>query len=136
MRSFILSGAMLLATFANVSLAAPANETTQAQDAQWVQFCNDDACNEGCGSWVSVTNPGCLNENGRNSFKVKGYAWDHVKLVQSPDADCPCQSGCRDTWDDSGNHDGYLTSGACYPIKGDYSSFRWVSEQACGANNC
>jgi hypothetical protein len=38
---------------------------------------NDNACNDGCGESVSVDNPGCLNENGRQSIKF------HVRTGQS-----------------------------------------------------
>jgi hypothetical protein len=48
-----------------------------AQATTYAQFCNDNACNDGCGESVSVDNPGCLNENGRQSIKF------HVRSAES-----------------------------------------------------
>ncbi|KAJ5279801.1 hypothetical protein N7478_005173 [Penicillium angulare] len=93
MRSFILSGAMLLATLVNVFNAAALD--TRAQDSQWASFCNDDACSDSCGEWVAVTSAGCLNESGRGSFKIKGAAYTHVALIKSSGAGCPCQTFSR-----------------------------------------
>ncbi|KAJ5108283.1 hypothetical protein N7456_004958 [Penicillium angulare] len=138
MRSFILSGAMLLATLVNVSNAAalqPSELTSRAVDEQWASFCNDSDCKDGCGEWVSVTNGGCLNESGRGSFKVKGGSYNHIALVKSAGADCPCQTTCTDKWNSDGIHEGYLQEGGCYTV-GDYSSFRFLSEQACDSDNC
>ncbi|KAI1764247.1 hypothetical protein GGR53DRAFT_466515 [Hypoxylon sp. FL1150] len=49
----------------------------------WAQFCDDAACSENCGQSVSVSNDGCLaNEGNRRSLSF------------SPSTNCGCQSAC------------------------------------------
>lgn len=62
----------------------------------WASFCNDDACTEGCGEWVDITNTGCLAENYRLSIKFKSDYGPDVRggLVYSPGNSCNCQSEC------------------------------------------
>jgi hypothetical protein len=88
-----------------------------AQATTYAQFCNDNACNDGCGESVSVDNPGCLNENGRQSikfhvrssrdacrymicdadtFQIQDLNLAQVSLVFSPTPNCPCQNYCVD----------------------------------------
>lgn len=54
----------------------------------YAQFCNDNACNDGCGESVSVDNPGCLNESGRGSIKFHDSNIQDVRLVFSPEQNC------------------------------------------------
>ncbi|KAJ5116889.1 hypothetical protein N7456_001237 [Penicillium angulare] len=134
MHSFILSGAALLASLASLSNAAAINTTEHNVDGlgdQWARFCNDDACSEGCGTWVDMSNAGCLTESGRGSFEVKGSAYGYTIMVESADASCPCQTDCMDGSDSNGRF-----SIGCHAIDGDFGSFRFLGDQPCPANNC
>ena len=108
-----------------MALALPANETEMLFG--WAQFCNDDACSEGCGISVDITNPGCLNQNGRRSIKFHGTRPSSITLVGSPGPDCPCQSHCETI----------STSNECLTIPqwAGAQSFRFQSE-SCAGDNC
>ncbi|KAJ6471729.1 hypothetical protein C8R47DRAFT_742316 [Mycena vitilis] len=109
------------------------NVTTRDFDL-WAQFCNDKACSEGCGESVAVSNPGCLNENGRQSIMFHGQtsALGSYALVVSPSGNCPCQDTCR-----------VLSDTQCMDISsfgGQDQSFRFNGASqgggTCDANNC
>lgn len=93
----------------------------------WAQFCNDNACSQGCGQSVDLSNPGCLNQSGRKSIRFHGSGGGDHSLVVSPGSDCPCQSTCAT-----------VPSGSeCWDIS-DYSdalSFRFIGG-GCDPNNC
>ncbi|KAF8177801.1 hypothetical protein K438DRAFT_1554463, partial [Mycena galopus ATCC 62051] len=100
----------------------------------WAQFCNDKACSEGCGISVAVSNPGCLNENGRQSIMFHGStsSLGNYALVVSPSENCPCQDTCR-----------VLSDTQCMDISafgGQDQSFRFNGASqgggTCDANNC
>lgn len=101
--------------------------------AQWASFCDDDACSENCGIAVDVTNPGCLNEVGRNSVYYQGSGisvWEQVSLLASPGSDCPCQSDCALFFDANSEEGCYTWEGL-----GIAQSLRFVGGE-CPANNC
>ncbi|KAJ7716835.1 hypothetical protein B0H16DRAFT_1279285, partial [Mycena metata] len=60
------------------------------------QFCNDKACSQGCGISVALSNPGCLNKNGRQSIMFHGdtSSLGRFALVVSPSGNCSCQDTC------------------------------------------
>ena len=62
----------------------------------WAQFCDDNACGVNCGESVSLDDPGCLAESGRNSilFHGTGEEFQYVNLIWSPDGACSCQNDC------------------------------------------
>jgi hypothetical protein len=100
----------------------------------YAQFCNDDNCSVGCGTSVSVDNPGCLVQRGRRSVKFHGANLAKAVLVSSPGADCGCQNYC---------YDGVVTAvvgagaNTCVHLTGPSAeSFRFVGEQSCKNNNC
>ncbi|KAI1324118.1 hypothetical protein F5Y16DRAFT_424247 [Xylariaceae sp. FL0255] len=94
----------------------------------WAMFCDDTDCTTGCGESVSVTNPGCLNESGRQSILFHGdIDSGDYSLVVSPSGNCPCQDNCET-----------IPSGTtCLDISlyEDAQSFRFISGN-CGSNNC
>ncbi|KAJ7249603.1 hypothetical protein C8J57DRAFT_1723813 [Mycena rebaudengoi] len=109
------------------------NVTTRDLDL-WAQFCNDKACSEGCGISVAVSNPGCLNENGRQSIMFHGATSElkRFALVVSPSENRPCQDTCR-----------VLSDTQCMDISafgGQDQSFRFNGASqgggTCDANNC
>ncbi|KAI1205633.1 uncharacterized protein F4807DRAFT_464514 [Annulohypoxylon truncatum] len=117
--------ALFLVAAAPLAFGLPAEES--AQDDYWAQFCDDDACTQGCGESVRVSNPGCLNESGRKSILFHGSAGGDYALVVSPSGNCPCQNTCSSV----------PTGSTCWPIS-EYSgdnSFRFISGK-CGSNNC
>ncbi|PWN86931.1 hypothetical protein FA10DRAFT_190134 [Acaromyces ingoldii] len=90
----------------------------------YVQFCDDEYCTKNCGIAVCTTNPGCLNENGRQTIRgVYGQINDAAKLVVSPTPDCPCQNNCVGM------------SESCQAIPAG-QSYRFVTGQDCDPNNC
>ncbi|KAJ7495087.1 hypothetical protein FB451DRAFT_1013904, partial [Mycena latifolia] len=100
----------------------------------WAQFCNDKSCSEGCGESVALDNPGCLNENGRQSIMFHGdtSSLSRFALVVSPSGNCPCQDTCR-----------VLSDTQCLDISafgGKDQSFRFNGASqgggSCAANNC
>ena len=104
--------------------------TLRLTSAQWVQFCDDTACSSNCGEAVDITNPGCLNEVGRNSLYYQGGTWEDVSLVVSPGSDCDCQDSCFATFSTD-------TAPGCYALEnvGGAQSFRFIGD-ACEADNC
>lgn len=95
-KSVALSNSDPAAASLNSSTAPNLHDNYKA----WAQFCNDEECSEGCGMWVDLENPGCLNEAGRKSFRTKTNGpYIDVGLVYSPAASCPCQSRCERVFD-------------------------------------
>jgi hypothetical protein len=96
------------------------NTTTHNIWEPWARFCNDLAGTEGCGMWVEILNPGCLNEDlaVRKSIVFKNEDLDRC-LIVSPSSDCPCQNACYDltnygiggwqTWDITGWGSGQMS---------------------------
>lgn len=106
------------------TVAQPENDYTN-----WAQFCNDEDCSDGCGEWVDMANPGCLNEAGRKSFRTKSNGPNIAGgLVYSPAASCPCQTMC-----DPINEQGGW--GSCHVLNGTFAastfSYRWIAIQDC-----
>lgn len=99
----------------------------QITNPQYAQFCDDTKCSQNCGESVSVDNPGCLAETGRNGIFFHGNG-EQKNLVVSPDNACSCQQDCLE---------GISNEGSCVDISSQSSaqSFRFQS-QDCGANNC
>jgi hypothetical protein len=73
---------------------APSPEDGGNRTGVWVQFCDDNACNRGCGPSLSIYNPLCWNEHDRKSIKFHGAGSRFNALVVSPDSGCPCQTTC------------------------------------------
>lgn len=119
--------AMVAVALAPLSLALPANETEHSA-MTWAQFCNDDLCTKGCGISVDIANPGCLNQNGRQSIKFHGgFSPTSYSLVVSAGANCSCQSECTMLND-------FLP---CM----DISRYEWarsfrIQQGGCADNNC
>lgn len=88
---------LLLSAAAVMPLAAglPTNDTELdllPRGDFWAMFCDDTDCSQNCGQSVEVSNPGCLNQNGRQSIRFHGSEFSSdYSLVVSPSADCPCQ---------------------------------------------
>lgn len=118
------SGSLALALFATSSSASG-----------WATFCNDDFCSEGCGTAVSVNNPGCLAQAGRRSIKLEGLNWQSVSLLYSPngDTECGCATFCR-----SGLFVPNLQKDWCLMLDGDpwANSFRFINGDACPDDTC
>ncbi|KAI0139502.1 hypothetical protein F4776DRAFT_591889 [Hypoxylon sp. NC0597] len=93
----------------------------------WARFCDDTACSDNCGEWVSTSNPGCLQESGRKSIQFKEL-WEN--LVFSPDDKCSCQTECVST-------PGSGPKSGCQDITSFVTalSFRFIGDN-CGGNNC
>ncbi|KAE8151148.1 hypothetical protein BDV25DRAFT_139131 [Aspergillus avenaceus] len=139
MYGFLKTSVTLLAA-ATLALAAPSvdvndvsevnNNTLSTQTQGWAYFCNDENCNEGCGQSVSINNPGCLNQSGRKSLKLKGnIAWDKFALLSSPDQNCPCQDNCYAAF--SGGDD------LCISLDNlPGSSYRFITADSCPGNTC
>lgn len=109
----------------------------------WAQFCNSDDCND-CGESVSITNPGCLNENGRNSVKFHGYSVtsgaEVIHMVVSPSPDCPCEASCSTVRTGAAGVDwtgvfGVIGGGGCMKIPPG-QSFRFQSQTCSQYSNC
>ena len=107
--------------------------SSAANGQVFASFCNTFDCGD-CGEGVDVSNPGCLNESGRQSILFEGTAVDPagISLVFSPTPDCPCQNDCMQTI--------VPVAGAvsnCVPLIGtpDAQSFRFT-EGLCTSNNC
>lgn len=81
----------------NISSNISSNIEASPDNFGWVRFCNDLGCMEDCGQWVSVDNPGCLQERGRHSFMFRqGTIWP-IKgwgMVYTTNDQCSCQSEC------------------------------------------
>jgi hypothetical protein len=79
-------------------LATLASQSAIVSATAWAQFCNTNDCND-CGESVSLDNPGCLNESGRQTIKFHGISLEagtQVRnLVASPSPDCPCEASCQ-----------------------------------------
>lgn len=119
--------ALLVATiFFGATLSQPTNATRK-----WAQFYDDDSCAGAPGLSVSLSNPACLNEAGRRSFKLHGYDFGLYFLISSPSSDCPCQSYCTRL---TGRDDG------CFKLQGSMlgASYRFVGRQnrLCPQNQC
>lgn len=111
-----------------IALASPTNITSG-----WATFYDDEHCTLNPGIAVSMTNPGCLNENGRRSFHT--HKTDHrmYQLIVSPTRDCPCQSSCRIYYGPA--------DGPCVTLDGDMigRSYRWLAQErpgSCPGNQC
>lgn len=100
----------------------------------WAQFCDDTACSTNCGTWVDITNSGCLAESGRGSWYMKNSGDVSVGLVYSPADSCNCQTSCD-----------AITSDGCHilnsTLTGTTHSFRFIDagndKWMCEApNNC
>ncbi|XDG08908.1 hypothetical protein ABKA04_008523 [Annulohypoxylon sp. FPYF3050] len=116
--------ALFIAAAAPLALGMPAEENTQAT---WAQFCDDTNCSQNCGQSVDISNPGCLNQNGRKSIRFHGGSSGGKALVVSSGGNCPCQNTCASVPSDTG----------CWDISqysGDHS-FRFISGK-CSSNNC
>jgi hypothetical protein len=109
----------------------------------WAQFCNTDDCND-CGESVSITNPGCLNENGRKSVKFHGYSVtsgaELIQMVVSPSADCPCEASCSTVETGAAGVEwtgvfGVIGGGGCMAIPPG-QSFRFQSQSCRQYSNC
>ncbi|KAJ5115746.1 hypothetical protein N7456_000094 [Penicillium angulare] len=144
MHRFILSAALLLAASASFSYAVPAdisvpadamesNNITARGPDPWGCFCDDSDCSENCGEWVSLTDPGCLNEGGRGSFYVKDGGDGTHYMIVSPSADCPCQSDC-----DDGADQGFRKGDTCHTLNPDNQSYRFIKggDDGCPDNEC
>jgi hypothetical protein len=100
--------------------------------AIYATFYNDDACTEGAGQPVSTTNPGCLNESGRQSVYFQTATTDKsYYLIYSPSTDCPCQSYAQFIV-------GEVQLPACVKLDGPAAqSYRFVEDTGpAAANNC
>ena len=116
---------LLMAWMAIQAMLGVASATTYAS------FCDDAACSVNCGESVSVDNPGCLEEVGRNSIQFHDLNIQDVSLVFSPGDGCNCQDDCIDNIVTIGHE------GDCYPLSGHQiaRSFRFIGG-SCGDNNC
>lgn len=119
---------------ANLSHATPAVNTTieSLTFPQWGRFCTDTACNEGCGEWIDMSNPGCLSGPGSNSFYVRGGDSGGSKvLIVSDGEDCPCQTECI-------NDKRFGIADECVQLPANKNSWRWVQDEwnGCPSNNC
>jgi hypothetical protein len=123
----IIGAALALAT--TLVSAAPANVVLYAT------FYDDTACSVNGGEAVSLSNPGCLNESGRNSIYFQSGSNKAATLIISPSANCPCQNGCIYG---VGAEDG--SAAYCLNIDGTSNgpsgSFRFISDNGCPPNNC
>jgi hypothetical protein len=124
--------ALLIAAAAiPLTAASPANNTVShaAQSDFWAMFCDDTECSQNCGQSVKVSNPGCLNENGRQSILFHGgdVGSGDYSLVVSPSGDCPCQDTCTTV----------PTNNLCWDISQyqDAQSFRFIGGH-CASDNC
>ncbi|KAI1463478.1 uncharacterized protein F4812DRAFT_446287 [Daldinia caldariorum] len=119
---FVAAAASPLAT------ALAENGTVEAADF-WAMFCDDTECSQNCGQSVQVSNPGCLNQNGRQSIRFHGgdVGSGDYSLVISPSGDCPCQESCSSI----------PTNTECWDISRfqDAKSFRFIGGH-CDGNNC
>ncbi|KAI1359033.1 hypothetical protein F5Y08DRAFT_320584 [Xylaria arbuscula] len=92
-------------------------------------FCDDTDCSQNCGISVKVSNPGCLNQNGRQSVLFHGAdaGSGDYSLVVSPSSDCPCQETCTSVPNDI----------VCWDISqySDAQSFRFIGGH-CDSDNC
>jgi hypothetical protein len=111
---------------------SPRNEDVYAT------FYNDDACTQGAGQPVSVSNPGCLNESGRRSIYFQaGFNDADVALVESADANCPCQTHCELVGLNEHNSNAF-----CLTVDlSAYNSMRFIggpnnAGATCPADNC
>ena len=114
----------------SLGLAISKNGTESDLAAPWAQFCFDTNCTEGCGTWVSIENPGCLNQVDRRSIKFQGGPWGGWSLVVSPGLGCPCQIDCTLAIDK-------YKPKMCWDIT-EYAgnqSFRFIAED-CALDNC
>lgn len=77
--------------YPNHTLPQPRSEKAASVDI-WGMFCDDTDCSQNCGISVKITDPGCLNQNGRQSVLFHGAdtGTGDYSLVVSPSADCPC----------------------------------------------
>ncbi|RYP11510.1 hypothetical protein DL764_000033 [Monosporascus ibericus] len=117
--------AFIVMATAPLAFTLPANETLIQAD-YWAQFCDDTDCSQGCGQSVQVSNPGCLNQNGRRSILFHGTADGDYAMVVSPSANCPCQETCASI----------PTGTSCWDISlyHEAQSFRFISGH-CTADN-
>ncbi|KAJ5094693.1 hypothetical protein N7456_010554 [Penicillium angulare] len=133
MRSFILSGAVLLISLASLGLSSAVNLTERASGDQWARFCSDDSCNDNCSIWFDLSNDGCFDLGTPGSYEIKGNSYSYHMLVESADGNCPCQTSCV-----PGNDNDYRFAVGCHKLDADYKSFRFVTEKSggCDVNNC
>ncbi|KAI0538581.1 hypothetical protein GGR58DRAFT_512999 [Xylaria digitata] len=121
--------AMFIAAAAVPLAAASPTNNTVIQADFWGQFCDDTGCSQNCSGSVRISNPGCLNQIGRQSIRFHGpdIGRRDYSLVASPSGDCPCQDACLTIptnitcWDIS-NHQNAL-------------SFRFISGH-CDSDDC
>jgi hypothetical protein len=87
-----------LLILATLALLFTRTTTALGDITSWVRFCDDDDCSENCGTWVAVTNPGCLAQHGRRSLFHKGQdtmVYPYALVVSPPgDSSCSCQWHC------------------------------------------
>lgn len=127
----------LMATLiVNVPALAIDTTTLKPRDADiYATFYNDNACTQGAGQAVDITNPGCLaNEYGRNSIYFQsGFYAPQTALLWSPGNTCDCQNNCVQVSD----LPGWGSDGFCYNMNGNpfATSFRFI-EGPCPPNNC
>ena len=139
-RVFSLAAISASALLTNASpFAEPLNETEIFGRALagwgYATFYDDNACSVNPGIAVAIDNPGCLaNEFGRNSIYIQpgtDMLVADAALVWSPGSACDCQVDCSIV-----NYNG--GSDYCWNLNGHAgaSSFRFVTNQECDANNC
>ena len=118
-----------------LTLALTAFALSRGASAQvWAQFCDDNACAINCGESVDVSNPGCLDESGRNSILFHEGdlgPTEEFSLVFSPEPGCNCQNECIDSIAGPNGVPG------CYDLNGNQfaTSFRFIGG-SCGGDNC
>lgn len=122
--------ALIATTLTATSLAAP---LSPRNEVVYATFYDDNACTQNGGEAVSVSNPGCLNESGRQSIYFQaGFDDADVYLVESSAANCPCQDNCDYIALDTYNSDPF-----CYSIDlTAWNSYRFETGTECPANNC
>jgi hypothetical protein len=127
MRTQSIIGATLVLATTFVS-AAPANVILYAT------FYDDTACSVNGGEAVSLSNPGCLNESGRNSIYFQSGSNQSGVLIISPSPDCPCQNGCI-YGVGAGEGDAAYCQNIDGTSNGPSGSFRFISMLSAG-NKC
>ncbi|CAO1639458.1 unnamed protein product [Sympodiomycopsis kandeliae] len=132
---------MLRLSLLLIAMLALVARTVEA--GAWAQFCNTDDCND-CGTSVSLTNPGCLNENGRKTVKFHGYSVTSgasvVNMVVSPSPNCPCEASCTNVKTGAAGVGwtgifGVIGGGGCMAIPPG-QSFRFQSQTCKQYSNC
>lgn len=122
--------AFIVAAFASTLVAGRAFEKRNTD--VYATFYSDDACTQNQGSPVDTTNPGCLNEGGRQSIYFQSATSSGASLVISPGSDCPCQSGCIG---DIATGDAYCYNLNNFDGAANAPSYRFIGDP-CGPNNC